>query len=83
MVAPKYAVIFCGADNSYNHPNLKIVERLELAGANILRTDLEGDIVIASNGSSLSVKKGRGAFAAHDPANDADDGETEQNEEYE
>ena len=83
-VSPKYAVIFCGADNSYNHPSLKVVDRLELLGAKVLRTDLEGDIVVASDGTSLSVKKGRGAFAAHDPSNGADEGETEQNEyEYE
>ncbi|MCL2813863.1 MAG: MBL fold metallo-hydrolase [Oscillospiraceae bacterium] len=76
----KYAVIFCGADNSYNHPNLKVVERLEAGGARVLRTDLEGDIVIVSDGVNLSVKKGRGDFAKHNPANEAN-AETEQNEE--
>ena len=78
-INPRYAVIFCGADNSYNHPNLKTVERLDFAGAQVIRTDLEGDIVIVSDGENLSVKKGRGDFAAHDPANDAE-GEREQNE---
>jgi competence protein ComEC len=78
-IAPKYAVIFCGADNSYNHPNLKAIERIELAGAKILRTDLEGDIVVASDGINLSVKKGRGNFAEHNPDNDRDF-ETEENE---
>jgi beta-lactamase superfamily II metal-dependent hydrolase len=79
-INPKYAVIFCGADNSYNHPNLKVVERLESGGTKVLRTDLEGDIVIASNGTNLSVKKGRGDFAEHNPANE-ENAETEQNEE--
>ena len=78
-INPEYAVILCGAGNSYNHPNLKTVERLEDCGATVLRTDLEGDIVIVSDGAHLSVKKGRGDFAAHNPANE-DEAETEQNE---
>ncbi|MCL1793996.1 MAG: MBL fold metallo-hydrolase [Oscillospiraceae bacterium] len=78
-IAPRYAVIFCGADNSYSHPNLKTVDRLVFSGAQVMRTDLEGDIVIVSDGEKLSVKKGRGDFAEHDPANDAED-EREQNE---
>jgi competence protein ComEC len=50
----------CGKDNSYSHPNLQVVSRFEETGAEILRTDINGDIVIISDGKNLSVKKGRG-----------------------
>jgi len=60
LISPKVAIIMCGKDNSYNHPNLQTVGRIESVGATILRTDLLGDIVMISDGNDLSVKKGRG-----------------------
>ena len=62
LVQPSAAVIMCGKDNSYNHPNPQTVNRFESAGAEVLRTDIYGDIVIISDGRNLSVKKGRGEF---------------------
>ena len=43
-VQPSYAVISCGAGNSYGHPDRRTLARLESVGAEILRTDLKGDI---------------------------------------
>lgn len=43
-VQPEYAVISCGAGNSYGHPDGRTLARLENVGADVLRTDLEGDI---------------------------------------
>jgi competence protein ComEC len=60
MVRPEYAVISCGADNDYNHPHLETVRRLEDIGANILRTDLSGDILLLTDGNEIfdrTVKK--------------------------
>lgn len=54
-VAPDYAVIEVGSPNSYNHPNSATLERLENLGAEIYRTDLNGNIVFVSDGQSLSV----------------------------
>ena len=62
LIQPSLAVITCGKDNSYNHPNMQVVERFESMGAEVLRTDIDGDIVIISDGRNLSVKKGRGDF---------------------
>ena len=62
LINPRYAVIMCGVDNTYNHPNLKTMERVKSTGAEILRTDSNGDIIIVSDGSKLSIKKGRGEF---------------------
>jgi len=81
LVNPSFAVIFCGRNNSYNHPHLKIVERLESMGASILRTDSDGDIVISSDGRNLTVQKGRGAAEAYEKYSDGET-EDEQYEEY-
>ena len=50
---PTYAVISCGAANSYGHPTGEVLARLEAAGAQVLRTDLCGEIVFESNGQAL------------------------------
>ena len=55
MVRPKIAVIQVGENNRYNHPNMQVVKSLEDMGAEVLRSDLNGDIVITSDGVSLSV----------------------------
>ncbi len=44
---PKEAIISCGANNKYGHPNEDVVERLERRGVKIRRTDLEGTITYA------------------------------------
>lgn len=55
-VTPEIAVIEVGKDNDYGHPKDKILRRLESFGAQILRTDLEGDIVLISEGRGITVK---------------------------
>jgi len=56
ILQPSIAVIHVGEGNSYNHPNLQVISRLESIGAKILRTDLNGDIIIISDGQNLSIK---------------------------
>lgn len=53
-VSPSYAVIQCGKDNSYGHPHLETLEKLEKRGIQIFRTDQEGTIVAVCNGSSIA-----------------------------
>ena len=53
-VSPRMAVIQCG-DNSYNHPHSNTVERLAGYTDKIYRTDLQGTIVMESNGHSIQV----------------------------
>lgn len=50
-VSPEFAVISCGKDNSYGHPSPEVLEALE--GAEILRTDKEGNIKFVSDGSKV------------------------------
>lgn len=45
VVTPDYAVISCGQNNSYGHPEQETLDRLENVDANILRTDILGDIL--------------------------------------
>lgn len=54
-VAPKYAVISCGAGNPYGHPSAQTLERLSQVGADIYRTDEYGTVVLESDGSKITV----------------------------
>jgi competence protein ComEC len=58
-VSPRYAVIFVGKDNDYNHPHPETVQRLTAAGVRILRTDLNGEITFISDGTNLTVRTER------------------------
>ena len=43
-VKPKYSVISCGEGNSYGHPHMETIDRLNRQNTEILRTDLIGEI---------------------------------------
>lgn len=59
IVSPDYAVIMCGAGNSYGHPHDEIVDRLSEYTKQIFRTDLDGSIVFESDGLNLQVRTER------------------------
>ncbi|MGW4907472.1 ComEC/Rec2 family competence protein [Streptomyces sp. NPDC004270] len=46
LVAPRVALISCGADNPYGHPAPDTVARLRTAGAVVLRTDRDGALAV-------------------------------------
>lgn len=52
-VKPEYAVISVGKDNTYGHPKDSIIKRWEDIGAEVLRTDKDGNIVISSDGENI------------------------------
>lgn len=54
-VMPEYALISVGEGNSYEHPEEGALSRLRDADCKILRTDLNGDIIISSDGEELTV----------------------------
>lgn len=56
-VSASVGVIQCGQDNSYNHPNEKIVERLENANIILYRNDLDGTVIVYSDGEDIRVEK--------------------------
>lgn len=53
MVGPQLAVISCGANNNYGHPNQEVLNNLQNFAINVLRTDQKGDIKVASDGQNL------------------------------
>jgi len=55
-VRPSYAIISVGVDNSYYHPHPSILKRYEKLGSKIYRTDLEGDIILTSDGNGIEIK---------------------------
>jgi competence protein ComEC len=46
LVGPRIATVSVGKGNHYGHPSLRVLKKLERVGAEILRTDLKGDIMI-------------------------------------
>lgn len=56
VVKPELAVVSVGKNNRYGHPTGEVVELLSKFGIKLLRTDLDGEIEIVSDGSSWSVK---------------------------
>lgn len=55
-VSPKYAVISVGKDNSYNHPEDIILNKLKTNSVETYRTDIEGTVIITSDGKDINVK---------------------------
>ena len=58
-VQPKFALISLGVDNRYKHPGDQTLARLASSGAEIHRTDLEGQITVLSSEKGLTVKGAR------------------------
>ena len=71
-VNPTWAVIQCGKDNSYGHPHQETLEKFQKRGIGVFRTDLEGTIVAASDGESITWYTGKGSeMAAQDVSPEA------------
>ena len=59
-VQPEVAIVSCGAWNRYGHPSQAVLDRLRAANPNVklYRTDLQGEITIATRGkdSDMTIK---------------------------
>ena len=55
-LSPEYAVISCGAGNSYGHPHQSTLEAL--SSATVYRTDVDGTVVATTDGSSIEWRTG-------------------------
>jgi competence protein ComEC len=55
-VHPALAVISVGAGNKYGHPSGDVIRALALVGAEVLRTDEAGTIVVRSDGIRIEVE---------------------------
>ena len=54
-VKPDHAVISCGAGNRYGHPDGRVLARLQDAGAQVYRTDLNGDVTFTWSADSIWI----------------------------
>ena len=50
---PEYAVISCGAGNSYGHPHKDTMDKLADMGIQVFRTDEQGTVIAVSDGSNI------------------------------
>lgn len=53
-VSPEYVVISCGENNSYGHPHAAIINYCISNHIPIFRTDMQGTIVLKSDGSNIT-----------------------------
>jgi competence protein ComEC len=53
---PRVAVVSAGTGNPYGHPSAATVARLRDAGAQLFRTDLDGNVEVSTNGEDLVAR---------------------------
>ena len=63
-ISPAVALISVGAKNTFGHPAPATLARLAAHGVATYRTDLDGTLDVALDGSVLSVRSGRGRAPA-------------------
>ena len=56
-VNPKYAIIEVGKNNIYSHPKEVTLNKLKKAGVQVYRTDLDGTILLTSDGKNYNFEK--------------------------
>jgi len=56
-VSSKYAVISVGSGNNYGHPAKDTLDRLARYNVEVFRTDVDGTIIISSDGEKIRVEK--------------------------
>jgi competence protein ComEC len=54
--SPRLALVSAGAHNPFGHPHPEVLERYRQAGALVLRTDRDGTIEVATDGSRVWVR---------------------------
>jgi competence protein ComEC len=55
-VTPQTAVVSLGENNPFGYPHRQVLERLEQAGARVLRTDRDGTVTAISDGRTWRIK---------------------------
>jgi len=56
LVNPDTSIISCGYNNEYYLPHKSTLDRLKRIESQIFRTDLQGDIIVSSDGKEVTVK---------------------------
>jgi beta-lactamase superfamily II metal-dependent hydrolase len=55
-VSPRWAIISSGTNNRFGHPSPDAVGRLKANGVKILRTDLNGAVILTSDGRDIMIE---------------------------
>ena len=58
-VTPVSVLVSVGKNNKFKHPSPRVMERYRLKGVEVLRTDLEGALVLESDGERFKRKHWR------------------------
>jgi competence protein ComEC len=64
-LAPAFAVISAGYENSYGHPHRDVIARLLDHHAAVLRTDADGLVTIRTDGNRIFVETGKDFALSH------------------
>lgn len=51
---PEYAVLSCGTGNSYGHPHIESLEKLQAMDVQLFRTDKQGTIIASTDGDTIT-----------------------------
>ena len=62
-VKPRYAFVTCGAGNSYGHPDKSTLNKLKARNITAYRSDLNGTVVAATDGSQITITTEKGTAA--------------------
>jgi competence protein ComEC len=54
-VSPRIVVVSCGRRNLFGHPHPSTVSRLSASGAELYRTDEDGDVEVRTDGTRMAV----------------------------
>lgn len=65
---PEFAVISCGTDNQYGHPDKDTMDKLQSMDIQVYRTDKQGTVIATSTGTEISWNQ--------DPCNDYSPGDS-------
>lgn len=64
---PQAAIISCGRGNSFGHPAPAVLDRLSAIGAEVYRTDRDGQVVVESDGTAVHVRTYTGRSGTVNP----------------
>jgi beta-lactamase superfamily II metal-dependent hydrolase len=66
-VNPQVAIISVGAGNTYGHPAPGTLSKLQASGLKVYRTDLNGNIVVSTDGKTYQVQTQKASVVQQAP----------------
>ena len=63
-ISPSVTVISCGKNNDYGHPHAEVLKMLKSVNSSVYRTDRDQTVIVATDGSSLTISTGNPSIKA-------------------